>query len=284
MKIAAIVQARMTSQRLPGKVLMDLTGKPTLQRVVERLKCSKYLDDVIVATTINETDNPIVDCCDEFNYSYFRGLEEDVLDRVLKTAKYHNVDLIVEITADCPLIDYNHVNALIELYQSGDYDFVSNVESRTFPRGYDIRVFSTKALERVNAEVDNAIDRQHVATWFYLNPKGKENYKRANWKAPIGQNRPDIEVTLDTPEDLELIRWIFDFEKQGYNLELTCENVIGLLDTYPHVLKKVKEIKRKDYFQELKEAYKQKSNIETPEQKRSEVNVKTKKRGRPRKK
>jgi len=255
MKVAAIVQARQGSSRLPGKALLDTCGKPALQRVIERLRAAKCLDDVIVAMPEGKNDDELAAFCEKMGYSYFRGDEEDVLSRVLEAARNFQVDVIVEVTADCPLLDWNHVDHLVKLFLSGDYDFVSNVGERTFPRGYDIRVFSREALERANRDCGNAIDRQHVSTAMYLNPTTKQNYKCLNWPAPAGQNRPDIEVTLDTPEDLELIRWIFGFETQGYNLELTCQNVINLLDTYPDQYAKVAKIQRKDYFQELEQAY-----------------------------
>jgi len=160
-KIAAIIQARCGSSRLPGKVLMDINGKPCLQRVIERLRASKRLDDVIVACTTNEADNAIVALCDKLNCHYYRGSEDDVLSRVLEAAKTFDVDVIVDITADCPLLYAGHVDALINVFLTGDYDFVSNVGERTFPRGFDIRVCSAKTLERVNVEVENPIDRQH---------------------------------------------------------------------------------------------------------------------------
>ncbi|MFX1570641.1 MAG: cytidylyltransferase domain-containing protein [Promethearchaeota archaeon] len=256
MKVAAIIQARQGSSRLPGKTLIDIVGKPALQRVIERIWSAKLIDDVIVATTINKEDNAIVELCKSLGTNYFRGSEDDVLDRVLNAAKKFDVDVIVEITADCPLIDYNHIDKLIDWHLVNDADMTTNILERTFPRGYDIRIFDTKTLERVNEEVNNNVDRQHVSTWMYLNPKGKQNYSIQNWTAPPEQNRSDIEITLDTPEDLELIRWIYGFEKQGYNIELTCQNVINLIDTYPMMYEKVKNIQRKDYFEELNKSYK----------------------------
>jgi spore coat polysaccharide biosynthesis protein SpsF len=255
MKIGAIIQAREGSTRLPGKALIDICGKPALQRVIERVKAAKMIDTVIVATTTNARDDVIVELCERIRCDYFRGSEEDVLSRVLGAMRQYDLDVNVEITADCPLIDPAHADHLIGLFLQGGYDYVSNVLERTFPRGYDTQVFSREALERVNKEVDNPVDRQHVSSWMYLNPKGRLNYKRLNWPAPPGQNRPDIEVTLDTPEDLELLRFIFGFEAQGYNINLTCANVINLLDTYPYVLEKVKKIERKSYFDELAEVY-----------------------------
>lgn len=289
-KTAAIIQARMTSSRLPGKTLMDICGKPALQRVIERTKAAKSLDDVIVATTTNEADNSIIEICDKLNCHYYRGSEDNVLSRVLEAAKAFDIDVICEITADCPLIDWNHIDSLVNMHLSSDCDMTSNIINRTFPRGYDIRVFNRESLERTNNEVDNPIDQQHVSTWMYLNPKGKQNYKVQNWDAPCAQFRPDIEVTLDTPEDLDLIRWIYGFEGQGYNLELICQQVIDLIDTYPQMYAKVSKIKRKDYFEELAKAYEEQEkhkNIDGSENKNEKVQLsdnrsrRTGKRGRP---
>ena len=260
MKIAAIIQARDGSSRLPGKGMVDICGKPAIQRVVERVRAAKKIEDVIVAMPDMAVEDNLTAFCEKMGYSYYRGSENDVLTRVLEAARKFNIDVIVEITADCPLLDWNHVDALVELFFSGDYDHVSNiVESpewpRTYPRGYDIRVFSRDALERTNKEVDNPVDRQHVSPWMYLNPKGRKGFKLMNMSAPSRENRPDLDITLDTPEDLELIRWLFSFEGQGYNIELTCEQVINLIDTYPGEYEKVSRIKRKDYFEELKQAY-----------------------------
>ena len=253
---AAIIQARMTSTRLPGKVLADICGKPCLQRVIERLRASKYLDDVIVACTTNEADNAIVALCERLNCHYYRGSEDDVLSRVLEAARAFGVDVIVEVTGDCPLIYAGYIDKMLEPHLRCNFDGITtNVIERTFPRGFDIRIFDTKTLERVNSEVDNPIDRQHVATWMYLNPKGKQNYLYHSVLATPNEHRPDIEITLDTTEDLELIRFIYGFEGQGYNLELTPEQIIGIINDYPMMYSKVKEIHRKDYFSELQEWY-----------------------------
>jgi len=149
---AAIIQARQSSTRLPGKALVDINGKPALQRVIERCRAAN-VDDVIVATTENEADNAIASLCDSLNCHYYRGSEEDVLSRVLEAAKYYEVDTIVEITADCPLIDWNHINFLLDYHRMNLSDVTTNILERDFPRGYDIRIFDTATLERVNSEV-----------------------------------------------------------------------------------------------------------------------------------
>jgi spore coat polysaccharide biosynthesis protein SpsF len=255
MKVSAIIQARQTSSRLPGKALIDIANKPALQRVIERVKAAKTLNDVIVACTTNPADDAIISLCESLGCNYFRGSEEDVLDRVLNAARQYNVDVICEITADCSLIDYAHIDTLVNMHLNSDCDMTSNIISRTFPRGFDIRVFNREALERVNNEVDNSIDRQHVSTAMYLNPKFKQNYKVQNWDAPCEEFRPDLDITLDTIEDYELIKWIYSFESQGYNLALTCQQVINLINEYPVEYEKVSKIVRKDYFKELEDWY-----------------------------
>lgn len=271
MKVGAIIQARQTSSRLPGKAMIDIAGKTALQRVIDRVSAAKMIDDVIVACTTNPADDEIVRLCEYLNCNYFRGSEEDVLDRVLNAASFYEVDVIVEITADCPLIDWNHIDTLVNMHLNSDCDMTSNIISRTFPRGYDIRVFNKETLERVYKECDNAIDHQHVSTWIYLNPKGKQNYKVQNWDAPCEQFRPDLDITLDTPEDLEFIKWIYSFES-GYNFTngLNCQEVINLINTHPIEYEKVSKIQRKDYFQELEEWYAKQNNNEgaKPDEKR----------------
>jgi len=257
MVIKAIIPARMTSSRLPGKVLMPLAGKPNLQRMIERVKASMLLDGIVIATTTNPQDDCIVDFCLDKKVECFRGSENNVLERLIGAAKATGTDIIVEMTSDCPLIWHEHIDYLIDLHMKNypNYDMTSNALIRSFPRGYDLRIISIETLERIQAEVDNDVDREHALTWAYLNPKGKINYNCFNWLAPPAQHRPDIEVTLDTESDRELLGWIFSFEKQGYNLELTCEQVISLIDTYPGQYEKVKHIQRKNYFQELAQCY-----------------------------
>ena len=259
MKTAAVIQSRQTSSRLPGKALINIGGKPVLQRVIERCRAAKSLNDVIVATTTNEADNAIVELCERLNCHCYRGSEDNVMLRVLEAAKAFNIDVICEITADCPFIFWEHIDTLVNWHLSNDADITSNIIERTYPRGFDIRVFYTKTLEKAYSEVDNSVDKEHVSTWLYLNPESSKNYTWANLKAPSNENRPDLEVTLDTPEDLELIRFLYGFENQGYNMALTCAEVINLIDTYPMMYNKVEKVKRKNYFEELDNVTKSKT-------------------------
>ena len=206
-KIVATIEARMTSSRFPGKVLMDFCGKPSLQHIIERLRRSKYIDDVIVATTVNKEDDPIVNLCKSLGCRYYRGSEDDVLDRVLKTAKSIDGDVIVEITGDCPLIDWRHADFLIKKLFESDYDYSSNIIERTFPDGFDVQVFYTSVLEEVSNITQDPSDREHVSLYIYNHP-GK--YKLYNWSAPEKLHYPQYAVTLDTIEDYELIKLIYE--------------------------------------------------------------------------
>lgn len=241
MKTTAIIEARMTSSRLPGKVMMETCGKPMLQHMIERVKRCGRIDDVIVATTVNSEDDDVCRMCDDMGFHYFRGSEEDVLLRVLEAARQYDVDVIVELTGDCPLIDHRHIDHLLEIYESGKYDFVSNCTERTFPDGFDIRIFSTKMLEDLSEISKDPADREHVAIYF---PRHPEKYRNYNWKAEGSVNRPDIEVTLDEIGDYKLIDRIYS-KLYPENPDFSCEDVINLLNQNPDFLDLIKEIKRK---------------------------------------
>ncbi|MDD1664201.1 MAG: glycosyltransferase family protein, partial [Methanomicrobiales archaeon] len=171
MKTAAIIEARMTSTRLPGKVLLPVLGRPLLDHLIERLKRARTLDQIIVATTTNATDDPVEALARNLGCGCFRGSEEDVLERVLSAAHRFGVDLIVEITGDCPLMDPAIVDILVETYRLNRYDYVSNVLERTYPRGMDTQVFPTKVLDEVARLTDDPVDHEHVSLYIYNHPE-----------------------------------------------------------------------------------------------------------------
>lgn len=240
-KIVATIEARMTSSRLPGKVLMDLVGKPVLQHIIERLEKSAVLDEIVVATTVNDTDQPIVDLCKSIGCKYYRGSEEDVLLRVLEAAKSVEADLIVEITGDCPVIDRRHVDYLVDMFKNGEYDYVSNIIERSFPRGFDTQVFPVRILEKVNQLTKEPSDHEHVSLYIYNNP---DKFRLKNWKAKGKMNNPELEITLDTLVDYELIKEIYEnlyFE----NNDFSAEDVVDFLVNNMSLTEKVSKIKRK---------------------------------------
>jgi len=204
MNIVAIIQARMGSSRLPGKVLMDLGGEMVLGRVVRRLQRSRHISKIVVATTTVPADEVIVAECDRLEVLCFRGSEHDVLDRYYQAARANAADAVVRITSDCPLIDPELVDETVEVFRDKHADYASNVFPRTYPRGLDAEVFSFDALDRAWREAREAHQREHVTPYLYEHPQifklaslsGAADYSRYRW-------------TLDTLEDLELLRTIY---------------------------------------------------------------------------
>jgi spore coat polysaccharide biosynthesis protein SpsF len=203
-RITAIIQARIGSTRLPGKVLMDLGGKSVLSRVVDRLRRAKRLDEIVVAITDSVADDAIVRECHQLKVGYFRGPENDVLDRYQRAARVYAAQVVVRITADCPLIDPQLVDETIGAFQQQRADYASNIFPRTYPRGLDTEVFATAALEQAWHHTHEPYQREHVTPYFYEHPglfrlaslRGRIDYSHYRW-------------TLDTAEDLVLLRTIY---------------------------------------------------------------------------
>lgn len=243
-KIVATIEARMTSTRLPGKVLMPLAGKSTLERIIERLRCSKYIDDVIVATTTNTPDDAIIALCEKLDCHYWRGSEDDVLLRVLEATQSQKADIIVEICGDDPLIDWRHADRLIELFFEGEYDYVSNSLNKTFPIGFDVQVFPVSVLDEVNRISKDEYDHEHVSLYIYNHP---EKYKLGELKAEGKMKRRDIRLTLDTKEDYILLNTIFE-RLIPENPDFSAEDVVDLFNREPALADINKEIQQKDPY------------------------------------
>ena len=206
MKTIATIEARMTSTRLPGKVLLPSQGKPMLAHMVDRLARVPSLDGIVIATTINAADDPIAALAHNLNVGVWRGSEDDVMARVLGAATHFGADVIVETTGDCPLIDPEIVETCITQYVAQGVDYLSNVMERTFPIGMDTQVFATKILADAAARTQDAADHEHVSLFIYRHP---ELYRLANVAASPELADPDLRLTLDTPQDFELIDLIF---------------------------------------------------------------------------
>ncbi|MBF0431560.1 MAG: glycosyltransferase family protein [Fibrobacteria bacterium] len=232
MNFKAIIQARMTSSRLPGKVLMQACGKPFLEHQIQRLRKASLLDDVIVATTSNIQDEPIVQLCERLNVPYYCGDEYDVLKRVLDCANRNNVDVIVEITGDCPLIDPGLVDKLIQTYKNSTFDYVSNVVNRTFPRGLDTQIFSTKVLRKVDTLTQHPMDREHVSIYIYNHP---DIFSIHGIEAKKNEAHPEYRWTLDTKEDFEFIKILFE-KVYPIKTDFTYLDVYELLANEPALL------------------------------------------------
>jgi len=241
METAAIIQARMTSTRLPGKIVRPILGKPMLELLIERLRRARHLDQVIVATTVNAPDDAIEALCRYLQVGCFRGSEDDVLDRVLGAAHAFAVDLIVEITGDCPLIDPEVADRLVEAFHVGKVDYVSNILKRTYPRGLDAQVFPTAVLEEVARSTQDPIDHEHVSLYIYEHP---EWFRLRNLESGLPERYWDLRLTVDTLEDFTLVRAIYE-ALYPQNPAFLLKDVLGLLDHRPELLEINQEIKQK---------------------------------------
>lgn len=241
-KITAIVQARMTSTRLPEKVLMNIKGKPMLWHVINRLKNTKEVNEIILTIPDSNENDVLEEFAEENQVKYFRGSEEDVLLRYYQAAKKFKSKVIVRITSDCPLIDSEIVDLVIEKHLKSDADYTSNSLKRTFPRGLDVEVFNFKVLEKSYREAKEHYEREHVTPYIYLHPK---IFKLQNIEAKGKLRKPEIRLTVDRKEDLRSIKEIYRYLYNPRKIFNTKE-VIGLLDKYPELLKINARIKQKE--------------------------------------
>lgn len=222
-----IIQARMGSTRLPGKTLMYLSGKTVLERVVERVREADEIKQIIVATSELEQDDPIVDLCDAIGVDWFRGSEPDVLSRYMEAAEHFDADPIVRVTADCPLIDAGVLNQLVRLYRQNVGVFVANNLEPSFPHGLDAEVFSLAMLKQATQQTGEDYDAEHVTQWMRRQP-GAVNLR-------LGANLHHYRITLDTKEDLTLLRAIY--RAYGSLPYVSVKDALELIDRRPELAK-----------------------------------------------
>ena len=205
MKSLIIVQARMTSTRLPGKVMLPLAGEPMLSRLVERLARVQRTDGIVIATTTNDTDDTIASLCTTLGVPCYRGSELDVLSRYAQAARLQGAETVVRITSDCPLIDPVLIDQVIATFADGDADYVSNMLPPTWPYGMAVEVFFANALYQADAEATLPAEREHVTPFIYRQP---ERYRLLNVASPV--NLSHHRWTVDTPEDYQVVRQLFE--------------------------------------------------------------------------
>lgn len=247
-KISAIIQARVTSTRLAGKVLMNIAGKPMLWHVIDRLKYSKELDDIILAIPDTEENNVLEEFAEKNKIKYFRGSEDDVLSRYYGAAKKFKCNVIVRITSDCPLIDPKIVDEVIKKHLAAKADFTANfIEGkkgisikRTFPKGLETEVFNLSTLEETFRQAEKAYQREHVDPYIFEHPEifrlvdieNKEDLSYMRW-------------TVDEIEDLKFIREIYKrLYKKGKIFLM--EDIVTLLKQCPELIEINKNVKQKE--------------------------------------
>jgi len=229
MNTVVIVQARMGSSRLPGKVLKKILGRPMLDLQVERLSRVRNANEIIVATSDAFGDNAIVELCNDLAVPCFRGSEDDVLSRYYDAARAAHAGVVVRVTGDCPLIDPDLINKIIDEYTTNrkNIDYCSNTLQRTFPRGLDTEVFSMKALEEAHAEATEQPDREHVTTYIWRQPE------RFRLRAVCAENDySDHRWTVDTVQDLVLVRKLFE-ELYPHDPLFTWRDCLELMERNP---------------------------------------------------
>jgi spore coat polysaccharide biosynthesis protein SpsF len=227
MTTVCIVQARMTSTRLPGKVLLPLGGEPMLGRQLERLRRARTLDGIVVATTTNAADDAIAALCGAADVPCFRGSEHDVLSRYAGAARMAGAGTVVRVTSDCPLIDPAVIDEVVAAYRAGDCDYASNTHPQTWPHGMAVEVFSRAALDQAQAEARASDEREHVTPFLYWRP---ERFRLRNVR-----RSPDLSFhrwTVDTPEDYELVGKLFD-AVSARRADFTLADVLEALARHP---------------------------------------------------
>lgn len=231
MRIVAIVEARMTSSRLPGKVLMEVLEVPMLGRLINRLKQIPLIHDIVIATTINRQDDKICQLASKYGVHFYRGSENDVMSRVLEAGLKYRADVIVEITGDCPIIDIEITQDVIRQFLNGKYDYASNSNIRSFPDGMDVQVFGIGTLIDSHSATTDKLHREHVTLHIRQNPG---RYRILDIHAEDEFNLPELGLTLDTLEDFTLLEKIIselEPKKQFFGLK----EIIKLLENFPEL-------------------------------------------------
>ena len=232
MKKVTIVQARMSSTRFPGKVLKDILGKPLLIRMVERLQMSKLCGKVIVAISDNPNDDLLAELLKENQIPFFRGNENDLLERHYLCAKEEKADIVSKIPSDCPLICPKVIDKVFLAFENGTYDYYSNLHPATYPDGNDVEIFTFSALEKAYKEAKKPLEREHTTPYFWEN---LNLFKIGNYAWESGKDfSMSHRFTIDYKEDYDFIKCVYEaLYPQKNHFEL--EDILNLLESRPDI-------------------------------------------------
>jgi spore coat polysaccharide biosynthesis protein SpsF len=238
--IVAIVQARMASSRLPGKVLKEISGKPMLEYLLERLGRAKTIDQIVVATSDTEADLPVVEYCRARGTECFTGSENNVLERFYQAATHFDARVVVRICGDSPLIDPDMTDELVHefLQDNGKLDYLTNTLHQTCPLGTNTEVFSYEALKRAHAGADTAYQKEHVTPFFYQHPD--------DFRIREKHYRPDTSayrLTVDTPDDFRLVETVIS-NLEPLDPEMPLNRILAFLDNNPELQKINKHVRQ----------------------------------------
>ena len=231
----------MTSSRLPGKVLMEINKKPVLWYLIRRLKKIKKINNIILATTTNKEDDELVNLAKKNKIKFYRGSEHDVMQRVLFAARKFKTDIIVSITGDCPIIDYNLVSQCLNSFLKNNVDYLSNSNIRSYPDGMDVQVYNYQALRKSYSLTRSMVDKEHVTLHIRKNPN---KFKILNLVAPSELHYPNLGLTLDYYQDFILIKKLINFFNKKKNYYFTCEDILKIYKKNKFFFKINKKMKR----------------------------------------
>ncbi|MGE5400409.1 MAG: cytidylyltransferase domain-containing protein [Ignavibacteriales bacterium] len=233
-RIVTVIQARVSSSRLPGKVLLPLAGKTVLERMVERVRAARLSGNVVVATTVNSEDDLIADICTKENIDFHRGDKFDLLDRHLKAGLRFGAEVIIKIPSDCPLIDPAVIDRVISFYldNKDKYDYVSNLHPATYPDGNDVEIIPVPILEIAWKEAARDFEREHTTPFIWENP---ERFRLGNvsWERGLDYSM-EHRWTLDYREDYEFVSAVYN-ELYNLNPQFHLDDVLNLLEIYPRI-------------------------------------------------
>jgi spore coat polysaccharide biosynthesis protein SpsF len=230
--IVTIVQARMSSSRLPGKVMKTVLDKSMLELQLERMAHSEYCGQIVVATSKNINDDIIEEFCNQNEIEIYRGDENDVLNRHYECALKYKADIVAKIPSDCPLIDYKIMDKVFSYFFANQFDYVSNLHPASYPDGNDVEVFTFSALEKANYEANKKLEREHTTPYFWENSR---LFKIGNikWDKPLDYSMSH-RFTLDYNEDFLFIKRVFE-ELYPSNRKFSLNDILELLETKPEI-------------------------------------------------
>jgi len=235
-KVIATIEARMGSSRLPGKVMLPLAGEPMIIRLVERVRRSKMVNEVVVATTKQASDQIIIDTCNRYQVKVFAGSEIDITQRLLDAAGSEDADFVVQLTGDNPLIDSGLIDDAVQELIESKSDYVTNYSNNNLTIGFNVRCFTYTALEKASKLSNEPSDRIHGSYYIHRSP---ELFSISSVKVGVELQRDDIRLTVDETSDFEIVRMVFE-TLYPLKKDFTAKDVVEMIDRFPE-WKKINE-------------------------------------------
>jgi spore coat polysaccharide biosynthesis protein SpsF len=248
MKLAIVVQARLSSTRLPGKVLLPAAGKPLLEHMLERVRAARQADHVVVATTTDPSDEAIVQLCEQLGVDCYRGHPSDCLDRHLQAALHCGADAVVKIPSDCPLIDPAAIDRVLSVYRAaaGECVYVSNLHPASWPDGNDVEVIALAALREAAAEARDPFEREHTTPFIWSRP---ERFAAQNvlWETGLDYSQ-SVRLVVDWIEDYRVVRALLEALREREQDSFSVQDLLQLLSERPELVRENAQHRGYSYY------------------------------------